>query len=405
MTRPRRSVVALGAGMFVYAVAVAHRSAFGVAGLTAADRFDVGATTLSLFVVVQVVTYAAMQLPVGTAVDRWGPRLVLTVGATMATAGQLGMVLAGDVLPALVARVLVGAGDATAFVTVVRLIPAWFSARRTPVLIQVTGSFGQLGQVASVLPFAWALHTHGWTVSFGALVAFGATAALAAWTGVRDRPDGVAAPPRSSLAGLGSVMRSPGTWLGFFTHNACSAGVIMFALMWGFPFLVEGQGFSEARAAGILAVCVVTQMTSGPLVGVLSSRMSDRRAQLVLGYCVVGLAGWLVLLVPTTPLPVWQVVVGVVAVSVGGTVGLIGLELAGHHAPPGYRGSATGIANTGGFVGALVAMFATGVVLDYRSSTPGLADYRVAMSSMLVMWAIGTLGIVLTWRRTRHRQV
>ncbi|MCL2849708.1 MAG: MFS transporter [Micrococcales bacterium] len=402
MSQPSRGAVALAAGTFVYTAAVAHRSAFGVAGLTAADRFGLGATTLSLFVVVQVVVYAAMQLPVGVGVDRWGPRATLTVGAALATAGQLGMVLAPDVPAALVARVLVGAGDATAFVTVVRLIPAWFSARQTPVLIQVTGSCGLAGQVVSVLPFAWALHTYGWCVAFGALVVLGAVATAVAWTGVRDRPAGAPAPPRSSLVGLASVIGSPGTWLGFFSHNACCAGVIMFALMWGFPFLVEGQGFCEAHAAAILAVCVATQMVSGPFVGVLSSRMADRRPQLVLVSCVVGLVGWLVLLVPTTPLPVWQLVVGLVAISVGGTVGLIGLELAGHYAPAQHRGSATGIANTGGFVGALVVMFVVGVILDWRSPTPGLADYRVAMVSMPVMSAVATVGVVATWWRVRR---
>ncbi|MCL2423103.1 MAG: MFS transporter, partial [Micrococcales bacterium] len=258
----------------------------------------------------------------------------------------------------------------------------------------------------SVVPFAWALHTHGWTPAFGALAVVGVATTVAAWAGVRDRPPGTPPPPRPApSAGLGRTVMSAGTWLGFFSHNLGGAGPIMFALMWGFPYLVRAQGLSEAQASGVLAVCMVTQMVGGPLVGMVSSRMSARRAQVVLGYSALCLVGWLMLIVPTTRQPLWVIIVALVAVFVGGPVSLLGLELAGEYASHGRKGSATGVANTGGFVGALAVMFAVGVVLDLRSSTPDLSDYRVALVSMLVMWAVGTLGVALTWRRARHLQL
>ncbi len=228
----------LGAGIFAYLVAVAHRTSFGVAGLTAADQFGVGATTLSLFVVVQVVMYTVLQLPVGLAVDRWGSRRTLAVGAGLAAAGQLGMVLADDVPTALVARMLIGSGDAATFVSVLRLIPAWFPVRRVPLLSQTVGSLGQLGQVVSAVPFAWALHTYGWAPAFAGLAGLGVVATVTTWTGVRDRPPGAPRPTthRSPFAGLGRTARSPGTWLGFFAHGLGGTGVTAFTLMWGFPF-------------------------------------------------------------------------------------------------------------------------------------------------------------------------
>ena len=62
---------------------------------------------------------------------------------------------------AVVGRILVGAGDATVFVSLIRLVSSWFSGRIVPQLSQWIGNIGQLGQVLSALPFAWILRTYG----------------------------------------------------------------------------------------------------------------------------------------------------------------------------------------------------------------------------------------------------
>jgi len=73
-------------------------------------------------------------------------------------AGQLALALSTDFTTALLARVLVGAGDAMTFISVLRLVSAWFPARRIPVMSQFTGIVGQLGQVLSAVPLVALLH-------------------------------------------------------------------------------------------------------------------------------------------------------------------------------------------------------------------------------------------------------
>src|SRR6266536_319499 len=64
------------------------------------------------------------------------------------------------------ARVLVGAGDAMTFISVLRLVPHWFPARRVPIVTQLTGLVGQAGQVLSAVPLAALLAGPGWTTAF-----------------------------------------------------------------------------------------------------------------------------------------------------------------------------------------------------------------------------------------------
>lgn len=391
-----------GAGLAVYVLAVAHRSSFGVAGLAAADRFDAPATVLSLFAVLQLGTYALMQLPMGIALDAWGPRRLLTAGALLMAAGQAGMAFAPDVATAIAVRVLLGCGDAAVFISVLRLVWTWFDARQVPLLTQVTGLVGQLGQVVSAVPFAFALHRFGWTPAFAAMAVVGALTAAVAVAGVRPGPHEGAA-TRRGLDGLGATLTSPGTWLGFFAHLLGGVSINTFLLMWGVPFLVEGHGLSTGQAGALLSLSVGVSIVAGPIVGVFTARHPLRRTWGTLGVTVLTCAGWALVLLPTTPRPFWVLTVFTVLISVGGPSALIGMDLAASFNPPERRGTAQGVANMGGFGSAVLVMLAVGVVLDQRApaGTATLADYRVALSVVLVPIAAGVVGILLTRRRVR----
>ncbi len=73
----------------VYFLAVFHRSSLGVAGLLAEHRFGITGAQLSVFVVLQIGVYAAMQIPTGVLVDRYGPRRLIVVAAALMGVGQL----------------------------------------------------------------------------------------------------------------------------------------------------------------------------------------------------------------------------------------------------------------------------------------------------------------------------
>ena len=61
-----------GVALAAYLLAIFHRSSLAVAGLAAADRFDISAAQLATFTMLQLLVYAGMQIPVGLLVDRYG---------------------------------------------------------------------------------------------------------------------------------------------------------------------------------------------------------------------------------------------------------------------------------------------------------------------------------------------
>src|SRR3954447_18601221 len=182
----RVGVLVWGVGMLGYVFAVMQRTTFGVAGLQAADRFAISPAALSAFVFLQVAVYIAAQLPGGLLVDRWGSRRVLVGGSLVLATGQLLLAFAPALPVVVLARVLVGAGDAVMFVAVLGLVPRWFAAVRVPVVTQLTGILGQLGQILSAVPFVGLLHAAGWTPAFSAAAATSVVAAALAIAVVRN---------------------------------------------------------------------------------------------------------------------------------------------------------------------------------------------------------------------------
>lgn len=395
-------------GLSAYVVAVLNRSSLGVTGLEAQQRLGATATVLALFGVVQLGVYAAMQIPVGMLLDRFGARRMVALGAALMAAGQLALAIAEDVPTAAAARVLVGLGDAMTFVSVLRLVPAWFPARRAPLLTQVTGLTGQLGQVAAAFPLVLALDGIGWTPTFVAVAAVGALVAVLVFVALRDSPPGApAAVPVTGWAErraeLAAAWREPGTRLGLWTHFVTMFPGTVFALLWGYPFLLAGQGLGAATASTLFTVMVVASVVVGVVLGQLAGRWPLRRSALVFAVVAVTAAAWAPVLLWPGPAPLPVLVLLVLALATNGPGSMVAFDYARTHNPPGRLGTATGIVNVGGFVASLAAMFAIGVVLDLLAPaglTPGA--FRLAFTVQYVFWAVGLVGVIVTRRRVRR---
>jgi sugar phosphate permease len=415
----RRSWLIFSFATFAYVVAVLQRSSLGIAGVDATERFGVSAAVVSTLAVVQLVVYAGLQIPVGIALDRVGPRFLIVLGASLMVLGQASLALAPSIAVAIVGRILVGAGDAMTFISVLRLLSNWFSGRALPLVTQLLGTLGTLGQVLSAVPLSALLHTQGWTPTY--LVASGASlvALLGVLAVVRNgvspttRTLDVPAQRPSVIAGLRDALARPGTRLGFWSHFVTQSSGTVFTLLWGFPFLSVGLGYGPGTASLLLTLIVGSAIVTGPLLGMLSARFPMRRSNAVIGIvCALAVAWALVLVWPGQP-PFWTVVLLVVVIGAGGPGSLIGFDFARTFNPLRSLGSATGIVNVGGFLAAFTMMFLIGVVLDVLDSTRGgtgdpgelysLASFRIAFLVQYLVVGLGMMFLIRARRQTRAR--
>ncbi len=398
--------VVFAAALLAYFVAVVHRTALGVAGVEALDRFDTQATGLALLAVAQVATYTAMQIPAGHLLDRFGPMRVMVAGSVLMALGQTALAITDSLPLAMGARVLLGAGDAPIFISAARLISAWFPPRRVPVLVQVTGFMGQAGQLATAIPVAWVLHEFGWGPAFGTLGAVGAAAAVVVALCVRMPDVGHSSPAPDRLwASVRAATSTAGNRLGFWSHFVSPFSANVVALLWGVPFFVTAQGLSPAAASGLLVVLTLSAMVAGPTAGVLTGRHPLRRSWIVLGSAAGTATAWAALLSFSTPRPWWQLALFCVVIGAGGPISLVGLDFARSWSPSSRLGVATGYVNVGGFSSTVVGVLLVGVVLQLvappGATTYTLDEYRLAFAALLVPWLIGLVGVLRNRRLTR----
>lgn len=418
-----RAWIMWGVGVAAYVLAVTNRTSLSSVGVDAADRFQADASTLSMFAVLQLAVYGFMQLPVGVWLDRWGARPIITIGMALMAVGQLVMAVSPNVGVAIVARMLLGAGDACVFPSVLRLIATWFPTQRVPLMVQFTGIVGQCGQIIAIVPLAALLHATSWTVAFGSIAGLGILFTILVALVIRNHPPSrnadvsvdtdtgvirVVTSAADTSVGLRAAWSHPGTRLAFWSHFTTPFAGTAFVMLWGVPFLTAGEGRTNAEAASILVIFVIAGMMLGPFVGLLSARVPHLRSRaLVLPTVGVQAVVWLVVIAWPTPAPTWILIALALALATGGPASMIAFDHARTHNPSHRLSTATGITNVGGFLAGLLAILLIGVALDLQGAgtpeTYSLEAFRIAFLTQIPLWIVGALFIVIERKKTRIR--
>ncbi|TCC11530.1 MFS transporter [Kribbella soli] len=404
----RRAWAVWATAVLTYLVTVLHRGSMSVAGLQAAERFDISASALASFTVVQLTVYAAMQVPVGVLLDRYGSKRLLITASGLLFVAQSAFSLVDSYPAALAARAVLGVGDALVFISVLRVVMSWFPALRQPVMSQATGMLGGLGAIMSTVPMAAAFHAFGWTTTFASASVLSLLAGLLVLFLIKDTP--YDEPLRRAKQPLHEVKRNlrrawqePGTRLGLWTHFTTSFSGSTFGLLWGYPFLVQGQGLAPTTAAAMLIIPVLAGLCYGPLVGRYAAKFPFYRSWIVLAVIAGSVVMWTVVLLwpGRAPLPVLLALI--VVQAAGGPGSMLGLDYARTFNPTTRFGAANGMVNTGGFIATLICIGMVGVLLDASSggAPQAIDDFKFALAFQYVLWAIGTRQILKYRRKAR----
>lgn len=159
--------------------------------------------------------YAAIQMPVGMALDRWGPRRVLSIAALVAGVGAGLFAWAPGVQVAYLGRALIGGGCAFGLVGSMVLAAAWFPPRRFALLSGLALGIGFVGGIGGQAPLAVLVEAQGWRASLGMLAAGALVLSAATWLVTRDRPPGRRRPRAKGRRTARHPSGAPcGTWRG-----------------------------------------------------------------------------------------------------------------------------------------------------------------------------------------------
>lgn len=134
-----------------------------------ARDLGLGADSIGLLTSTYFLTFAAAQLPIGVALDRYGPRRVQAPMLLVAAVGAALFSQAHSVGQLVLARGLIGLGVAGSLMAAIKACSLWLPPERLPLATALLLSVGGMGAMASTAPLHAALQYTQWRGAFTAL--------------------------------------------------------------------------------------------------------------------------------------------------------------------------------------------------------------------------------------------
>lgn len=385
-------------------------------------EFQISAAALGNLSAYYFYSYAAMQIPTGIISDRWGPRRLLSTGATIAGIGTMMFALSSAILWAGIGRFLIGGSVAVAFVGCLKLANCWFPPRYYAMVSGMALFFGIIGAVFAGPPLRLLMDHFSWRsiIVASAIVTFGIAAAI--WIFVRDYPtekgysDMVIGPQTCTvdsrepiLSGIVEVFRYRNTALLFVIPGAVVGSVLTFSGLWGVPFLTTHHHLPTSQAAVLTSAVLVAWAIGGPLFGWLSDRWGNRKRLYIVGLALMFL-GWGVALF-INDLPFYVLVGALLVAGFSSGCMIISFAFAKESVPGRLAGTISGVVNMGTMTGPMLLQPAVGWMLDQKWQGQMQAGVRVygqeayqAGFSLMLAWILLSLVLLFFTRETHCRQ-
>ena len=259
----RQAVVVFLAFSFAYFFAAVLRAITATLSPVLTREFHLDAGDLGLLAGGYFLGFALIQLPLGTWLDRHGPRKVMVRFVALAVAGCGAFALAHNFAWLLAARMLCGIGVSACLMAPLTGFRRWFTPPvqlRTNSWMLMTGAFGM---VAATVPVQWLLPVTGWRPMFWGLAVLMALSMLViAWRVPHWGEEDHARPADAPALSYAPVWRHPYfrrmAPLGFFSYG----GMIAVQSLWAGPWLSRVAGYSPVAAAGGLFTINVAMLVT-----------------------------------------------------------------------------------------------------------------------------------------------
>jgi len=395
-----------------------HRTATAVLADTLAATFDATGAELGSLHASFFYIYAALQLPSGLVVDRYGPRRVGVVGLAVMTGGVAWFGLSGGLAEAFLARAAIGLGGSVLYIATLRFCANWFRPDEYATMTGYTIAAAGVGGILATTPLALAIESVGWRNAMLSAGGVGAALAVAIGAAVRDTPSsagheavagatdpGETATLREVLDNTRTVLRERETWLlGIALFLTLGANFTVLGL-WGVPYVVDIYDVSVARASTYVLLGNVGFVVGSPAFGALSDRLARRTGLMVGAAALFTLSYAALVLVP--PLPVVGAALFCALFANGGVA--LAFTVGKERHDPDVAGTITGVINSMGYFGAAVLPTVLGAVLDAYWTGEVINGARVyTVTGYRVAFAIATgTGVLATgaivWLHYRER--
>ena len=312
-----------------------------------------------------MIGFAAGNLLLGRAVDRWGITPVLALAAVALGAGFAGAAFAGSIYVVSAIHVLLGLGASASFGPLIADISQWFMRRRG-IAVAIAASGNYLSGTAWPPFIAWVVADYGWR---GAYIALAVAVVVVVLPGAfllrRQIDDASTARAASHAAGMAATTGlSPRALVLLLSLAGVGCCVAMSMPQVHIVVLCMDRGFGAKAGAEMLSVMLAGGVVSRLAFGALSDRLGGLKT-LLLGSLLQGMALCLFLL--DGGLASLYVVSLIFGLSQGGIVPAYAI-IVREYLPPKEAGQRVGIVMSATILGMALGGWLSGWLYDQSGS-------------------------------------
>lgn len=339
-------------------------------------------------------TFAAMQIPVGAALDRYGPRRTAVIlFALFGGGGAVAFAMAQTPLHVMAAMGLIGIGCSPILMAAYVIFARAFPPAQFATLAAGIIGIGSLGNIAGSAPLAWAADAWGWRATMAGLGGITVATALALWAFLRDPPAMTDAPSGSVL----DVIRMRALWPILAMMFVCYAPAAGLRALWAGPYARDVFG-ADAGGIGTMTLIMGLAMVAGNFAyGPLDRLFASRKGVILTGNGIVMLACLALWARPDAGF--WAATALFALIGFAGAS--FGVVIAHGRAfiPAHLTGRGVTLLNLAGIAGAGIGQFVTARLHAGSASTPASAPY----AAIFLYFGLTTLVGLLAYLAARDR--
>ncbi|GGE30093.1 MFS transporter [Pullulanibacillus camelliae] len=402
--------------LLTYCFIVSQRTAPGLITDHLMSTFHVTASAIGLLASVQFLAYACLQVPIGVLSDRFGPNLFLISGTLLNGIGTVIYSLSPNESIMMMARLLVGIGDATIWVNLVLILSQWFKVQEFVSLLGFAGMSGSAGFLLATVPFSAWIALSGWRLPFFSIGIILCLCGILLYFILIKLPKRFIKAPSDSHSNsdkmpyehektgklLYRMIRERQAWATFLCHFGLVGTYVGFIGSWAIPYGMHIYGMSRSSASQFVMIGLFGAIIGAPLTSWLSNKLGSIKRPYLIVHCVVFLS-WLCFFLMNGKPPFFLFILLFLVIGYGNGASALTFAVVRHSFHIKEVGVISGFANTGGFLSAVLLPSVFGKVLDAFPEA-SKSGYHYSFLIPIVFSLLGLIGGILIKERRQLNQ-
>lgn len=321
------------------------------------------ASDLGLLTSVYFLTFGIAQIPLGIALDRYGPKRVLGTLLLLAAAGSAAFALGETRSQLTLARGLIGFGVSACLMAGLKGFALWYPPERQSSMTGFIMAAGALGALTASTPMEALLPVLGWRGVFWLIAGLSLALSLAVFNTL---PGDAAHTSNESLGqtlkSVAQIFLSPAFLRFAGSATFFTGGFMAMQSLWAIPWLMQVNGFSISHAAQYLMILNLGMLTGQLSIGLFGTRLSQRGITplnfMQFGYGTMLVVQLLILTQTGPALPLWFML-GILSAANAQTYIATATQF-----PKSAFGRVSTAINLMAFAGAFIVQWGMGIALD-----------------------------------------